>query len=41
MKTLVPAFIALAVTIPAVSRAQTAEFWIGAGSSFLSNGNIG
>ncbi|HZT40531.1 MAG TPA: porin family protein [Bryobacteraceae bacterium] len=41
MNKLAPAFIALLVALPVVSRAQTAEFWVGAGSSFLSNGNIG
>jgi opacity protein-like surface antigen len=41
MKTLVPALLALAVAIPAVSHAQTAEFWVGAGSSFFSDKSIG
>ena len=41
MKTLVPAMIAFAVALPAVSRAQTAEFWFGGGESFLSDHNIG
>ena len=41
MKTLVPAVIAFAVALPAVSRGQTAEFWFGGGESFLSDHNIG
>jgi opacity protein-like surface antigen len=41
MKTLVPAFVALALAVPAVSHAQTAEFWAGAGSSFFNSNGIG